>query len=86
MRALFAMAIAIATLALSSCVSNDPNALLSTVRVSPMGPGQYMVSCVDSPSYCAQEANKLCPSGMDVVSNTTNPADYGRMTMVIKCH
>jgi hypothetical protein len=42
--------------------------------------------CVDSPSYCAHEANKLCPQGFDVTSNVTNAADYGRMTMTIKCH
>jgi hypothetical protein len=73
-------------LMLEGCVSNsDPNAMFSSVRVSSMGPGQYMVSCVDSPSYCAREANTLCPTGMDVVSNSSNSADYGRMTMIIKC-
>jgi len=45
-----------------------------------------MVSCVDSPQYCAGEANRLCPIGFDVVSNVANPGDFGRMTMVIKCH
>ncbi len=45
-----------------------------------------MVSCVDSPQYCAAEANQVCPVGFDVASNVTNPADYGRMTMIIKCH
>jgi hypothetical protein len=77
-----------ALLALAGCVvsNNDPNARFSRVRVSPLGQRQYMVSCVDSPQYCAQEANQLCPAGLDVVSNTTNPADYGRMTMIVKCH
>lgn len=72
---------------LAACVSTtDSKAFLSTVRSTPMGPSQYMVSCVDSPVYCANESNKLCPQGFDVVSNVTNPADYGRMTMIIKCH
>jgi len=44
-----------------------------------------MVSCVDSPQICAQEATRLCPAAFDVVSNVTNPADFGRMTMIIKC-
>jgi len=71
----------------SSCVSTtDSKAVFSTVRSYPMGPSQFMVTCVDSPKYCAAESNKLCPNGFDVVSNTTNPADYGRMTMIIKCH
>jgi len=78
--------IPIAALILVGCVSNDPNAFLSTVRVSQLGSGQYMVSCVDGMNNCAQEANKLCPAGMDVISNTVNPADYNRMTMIIKCH
>jgi len=70
----------------SGCVStDDPNAMFSAVRVEPMGPGQFMISCVDSPKYCAQQAVKSCPSGFDVASNVTNPADYGRMTMIVKC-
>jgi len=39
---------------LGGCVStSDPNATLSAVRVYPMGPSQYMITCVDSPGYCA---------------------------------
>lgn len=77
----------VTVLLLAGCVStSDPNALLSTVRVNPMGPGQWMVSCVDSPQYCANQANASCPKGFDVTSNVTNPADYGRMTMIVKCH
>lgn len=76
-----------APLVLQGCVStSDSNAAFSTVRSYPMGPSQYMVTCVDSPRYCAAESNKLCPKGFDVTSNTTNPADYGRMTMIIKCY
>ena len=71
---------------LAGCVSTtDSKAYFSTVRSTAMGPGQFMVSCVDSPSYCANESNKLCPNGFDVKSNVTNPADHGRMTMIIKC-
>lgn len=71
---------------LQACVSTtDSKAMFSAVRSYPMGPGQYMVTCVDSPKYCANEANKLCPSGFDVTSNTANAADHGRMTMIIKC-
>jgi hypothetical protein len=65
--------------------SEDPDAHFSRVRVEPMGPDQFMVSCVDSPRYCAEQANRSCPGAYDVVSNTTNPADYGRMTLIIKC-
>lgn len=70
---------------LAACVTNDSDALFSTVRSTPMGPGQHMVSCVDSPAYCAHESNRLCPEGFDVTSNTVNPSDYGRMTMIIRC-
>lgn len=73
----------LAALLMAGC--NDPNAPLSVVRVHELGPGQFMVSCVDSPGYCAEHATKACPSGFNVISNTTNPADYGRMTMVIRC-
>lgn len=74
----------VAFLLMSSCVSiSDLNA---PVSVYPIGPAQFMVTCVDSPAYCTEQANALCPQGFDVVSNTTNPADYGRMTMVIKCY
>jgi hypothetical protein len=82
-----ALAITFAVALLSACIStNDSSAFLSTVRSTPMGPSQFMVACVDSPMYCAAEANKLCPQGFDVKSNVTNPADYGRMTMIIKCN
>jgi hypothetical protein len=71
----------------AACVStDDPHATFSAVRVYPMGAGQFMITCVDSPGYCARQATRSCPSGFDVVSNTTNPADYGRMTMIVKCH
>ncbi len=69
----------------AGCVSNDPNAMFSTVRYQPMGPGQYMVSCVDGAGNCVRQANKLCPAAYDVTSTTVNPADYGRMTMIIRC-
>jgi hypothetical protein len=72
---------------LSGCVStSDPNAAFSTVRVEPMGRNQYMISCVDSAAYCARQANRSCPGGnYDVVSNTNNPRDFGRTTMIIRC-
>lgn len=84
MRVLLFMA---ATLLLAACVSTtDPNATFSTIRSYPMGPGQFMVTCLESPSYCAHQANADCPSGFDVVSNTTESGDMPRMTMVVKCH
>lgn len=68
------------------CVStDDPDATLSAVRAYEMAGGQVMVTCVDSPRYCAEQATRSCPTGFDVISNTTNPADYGRMTMIIRC-
>lgn len=75
------------TIALSGCAIShtDPTAPMSAVRISPMGPHQYMITCVDSPMYCADLANRTCPQGYDVTSNTNNAADYGRMTMIIKC-
>ena len=88
-----ASAITISAVLLSGCAGyrpgtgmDDPDATFSAVHRYPMGPSQWMISCVDSPAYCASAANKSCPQGFDVTSNTTNPADYGRMTMVIKCH
>lgn len=65
--------------ALSGCV------MPSAVRVEPLGPKQFMISCVDSPKFCAEEAVKACPDKFDVISNTVNEADYGRMTMIIRC-
>lgn len=70
--------------ALTACMA-DPDAVLSPVRVHTLGPGHFMVTCVDGAHYCAEQARKQCPSGMDVESNTTNAADYGRMTMIIRC-
>lgn len=75
-----------ATLLLAGCVStDDPNAPLSAVRVYEMAQDQYMITCVDSPGYCAEQAQRSCPAGFDVDSNTTNPRDFGRMTMIIRC-
>lgn len=72
---------------LAGCISTtDSSDLLSTVRSTQIGPGQYMVSCVDSPMYCVNESNKSFPMGFDVKSNVTNPAGYGRETMIIKCN
>lgn len=72
--------------ALLGCVStSDPNAPLSTVRAYDLGAGQHMITCVDSPRYCAEQVRRTCPAGSEVVSNTTNPADHGRMTMIIRC-
>lgn len=69
----------------SGCVSTtDPNAPFSTVRVQQLGTNQYMVSCVDSQAYCAAQANTLC-ADYDVVNFSNNPADFGRMTMIIRC-
>ena len=68
-----------AAFALSGCV------MPSAVRVQPLGPKQFMVSCVDSPSFCAKAAVESCPEKFDVISNTVNEADYGRMTMIIRC-
>ena len=84
MRVISAMAL---VLVISGCGAEwgDPTATLSPVRVMPMGPGQYMITCVDSPAYCVRQANKACPSAYDVTSNSTNSRDYGRMTMIIKC-
>lgn len=71
---------------LAGCVStNDPNATFSAVRAYPMGSDQVMITCVDSPKYCAEQAARSCPTGLDVVSNTANPADHGRMTMIVRC-
>lgn len=67
----------------SACA--DPNAFLSPVRVYDAGPGQYMITCVDSPAYCTQQAAIKCPRGFDITSNTINPQDFGRMTMVVRC-
>lgn len=84
---LTAVSLCAACAILYGCVSTtDSGAILSAVRSYPMGPGQFMVTCVDSPAYCANESNKLCPQGFNVTSNTTNPQDYGRMTMIIRCH
>lgn len=79
--------VVMAGIVLTGCISsNDPNATFSRVRVSSMGPGQYMISCVDGPGYCANQANRQCGStGYDVTSNVVNPADFGRMTMIIRC-
>ena len=83
----YSFILAVLALSLSGCVSTtDPNAPLSAVRTSPMGPEQHMVSCVDKPAYCADLANNLCPKGFDVTSNVVNEADHGRMTMIIKCY
>jgi hypothetical protein len=78
------LAPAVAALLLTSCAVNSKS-FLSPVRSYAMGPSQFMVTCVDSPRYCADESTKLCPSGFDVKSNTVNPSDHGRMTMIIKC-
>jgi hypothetical protein len=82
----FAFAVQVVA-SLCACVSSDdPTATFSRVRVSSMGPSQFMISCIDSPHYCADQSNRSCPTGFDVVSNVTNPGDFGRMTMIIKCH
>ena len=72
---------------LAGCaISNtDPNAPMSAVRLQQMGKDQYMITCVDNPVFCARLANNTCPQGYNVTSNTTNPSDFGRMTMIIKC-
>lgn len=76
-----------AALILTGCEvsTDDPTAQFSAVRVQELGPDQFLISCVDSPKYCAQQAVKQCPGKFDVVSNVVNPADFGRMTMVIRC-
>ena len=80
------LGIVLLIVAIEGCNITSPNFPFSSVGLYPMGPSQYMVTCVDSPKYCADRATKICPQGFDVASNTTNPADHGRMTMIIKCH
>ena len=55
------------------------------VRSSAMGRNKWMVSCLESPNYCTREATTLCGGAFMVLSNVTDPADYGRMTMVVRC-
>jgi hypothetical protein len=75
-----------AALLLAACISkSNPNARFSVVRSEPMGSNQYIVSCVDRTVYCAREANRLCPVGMDIVSTTGSAIGNQRLTMVIKC-
>ena len=75
------------TVLIAGCAvsTTDPDATMSAVRRTQMGEHQWMITCVDSPQYCASLANRTCPQGYDVTSNTVNPNDYGRMTMIIKC-
>jgi len=78
---------ACAALSLAGCEvsQTDPNATFSAVRAYPMSGGQVMITCVDSNQYCAEQASRSCPGGFDVSSTSVNPADYGRMTMIIRC-
>lgn len=74
-------------LALAGCATNwnDPAALERT-RVQPMGPGEYLVSCSDSPRFCDEPAKQSCPNGFDVTRRSVDPSAYGRTTLLIKCH
>lgn len=69
----------------AGCVPADPDAALSTVRVYPVGPDQFMITCVDGSKNCAAQLPKVCPKGSEVTSMTANPADYGRVTMMVNC-
>lgn len=51
------------------CVSTtDSGAFLSAVRSYPIGPGQFIVTCVDSPAYCRMNQTSY------VLSDLTLPA------------
>ncbi len=68
------------------CVStSDPNAPLSAVRRADMGNGQFMISCVDSPGYCANLARDTCPAGFETSGITGQAIGNQRMTMIIRC-
>ncbi len=70
---------------LAGCIPDDPDATFSTTRVYETGPGQFMVTCVDGSKNCAAQIPKICPKGSDVTGMTSNPADYGRVTMMVNC-
>jgi len=65
--------------------TTDPHSELSAVRYHPIGPDKYMISCVDSQSYCTDLATRLCGVKYNVISSWVNNNDYGRTTMVVKC-
>ncbi len=78
--------IALFSVIVAGCVStSDPNAYLSAVRRIDMGNGQFMISCVDSPGYCANLARDTCPMGFDTTNVTGQAIGNQRMTMVIRC-
>jgi hypothetical protein len=70
---------------LAGCVPADPTAGFSSARIYPVGPDQFMVTCVDGSRNCAAQLPKICPKGSDVTSMTANPADFGRITMMVNC-
>jgi hypothetical protein len=39
-------------------------------------PGWYTISCSKSPSYCLEEAGRLCPSGYDVADAEGRQGTY----------
>lgn len=79
------ISVVVASALCSGCITNDSSGTFSRVRSRQTAPGKYIVACVDGQRYCLDEADKLCAAGYDIKINTTNNADYGRITMIIEC-
>ncbi|MFT5426887.1 MAG: hypothetical protein ACI9ZT_001834 [Gammaproteobacteria bacterium] len=61
------------------------NGIISKVKTTTIGPSQYEVTCVESPSYCAEEFKRLCPKGFNVDGYFRNEYDHGQITARIVC-
>lgn len=69
----------------SGCITNDSSGTFARARSRQTSPTGFIITCVDGQRFCLDEAERVCPGGYDIASNTTNPQDYGRITMIIKC-
>ncbi len=57
----------------------------SKVRSNQEGPSQFLVTCFESPQFCAEEFKRLCPDGHRVEGYFIDEFDHGQITARISC-
>ena len=57
----------------------------SKVQTRQEGPAQFLVTCFESPQYCAEEFKQLCTDGHRVLGYFRNEFDHGQITARIAC-
>jgi thioredoxin-related protein len=65
--------------------AEDDTNQVNNVQTKKEGPSQYLVTCFESPQFCAEEFKRVCPDGHRVEGYFRNEYDHGQINARISC-